>query len=356
MKIFRLSITIFAVGLFLTACTSNQPQQTAAVDPYANNDETHPDADQNADWAKDNLDLQRVGSLLERSDNPQQFESLLNSDEGINNLDLNGDGYADYISVDEFDDRDGNERGLSIFSRFGPDLIQEIATIVLHRDDASWRGARVLLTGNEQLYGDNYYYETNWADRPVGVVTELFRDHDTYYRSPYYYDNYPADYRAYRIVETPVYRQRVERIYPAPVFVYTAGPSFKPAKIKSPHYGKWMDKVYARLAKPTREQAEFRKNNPRPPRDENGGNRGDRGDRDDRGDRGDKHDRGVKDDRDDRPGKKEDAPRVDDHHPKNERGMRGDDHGKPNKPEKSEKPNGKERKPESGGKGKGKGH
>src|SRR5207249_8653384 len=114
-------------------------------------------------------------------------------------------GYADYISVDEYVERDDYERGLSLFCRFGSD-IQEIATIVFYRDDINWSGARVLLTGNEQIYGDNYYYEANWADRGVEIVTLLFGSQDPYYRSSYYYDYYPSDYVAYQVVQTPVYR------------------------------------------------------------------------------------------------------------------------------------------------------
>jgi hypothetical protein len=263
MRIIKLSATFFAISLFLMACNADQTPQIANIDPNPN-DGTLTEADQDDYWAKDNLDLQRVGSLLERSDSPEEFEAYLNEDDGINNLDLNGDGYVDYISVDEFEDRGPNERGLSLFSRFGPDLIQEIATIIFYRDDLNSPGSRILLTGNEQLYGDNYYYETNWLDRSLGLVTTLFSDRDQYYRSPYYYDNYPPDYVVYEVVQTPVYRTRIERIYPQPLFVYTAAAPvyLTKIKIKSPHKGKWMDKVYAKLAKPTKEQAEFKKNNP----------------------------------------------------------------------------------------------
>jgi hypothetical protein len=262
MRIIKLSTTILGISLFLLACNQNQPQQTATAEPYPN-DAALNEAVDDEYWAKDNLDLERVGNLIERADSPEEFESYLNDDDGINNLDLNGDGYVDYISVDEFEDRDSNTRGLSLFSRFGPDLIQEIATLFLYRDRPDYPGARILLRGNEQLYGDNSYYETNWLDRSVPFVSTLFSDRDSYYHSPYYYDNYPAGYQIYEVVETPVYRTRIAQLYPQPVIVYTTAPTFiDKVKIKSPHNGKWMDKVYAKLAKPTKEQAEFKKNNP----------------------------------------------------------------------------------------------
>ncbi len=215
-------------------------------------------------WAKDNFDLQRAGTLLERAESPEEFERYLNDDEyGVNNLDLMGDGYADYIRVEEFGYDDDNSRGLSLFSRFGPDMIQEIATVFFYRDRPDYRGSRVILMGDDNIYGDNYYYETNWLDRGLQMASFLFSDHDRYV-SPYYYDNYPSWYSPYQIVETPIYRTRVVELYPEPVFVYTnAAPSyFSAIDIRSPYDGKWMDKIHARLAKPTRDQAEFIKNNP----------------------------------------------------------------------------------------------
>src|SRR5258706_13969490 len=84
MKIIKLFTAIFGIGLFLISCSSNQ--QTANNEAYAG-----------AYWAKDNLDLPRVGTLLERSKTPQEFETYLNRRNGVDNLDLNGDGYVDYI-------------------------------------------------------------------------------------------------------------------------------------------------------------------------------------------------------------------------------------------------------------------
>ena len=308
-------ITFLATFLFLfTACNSNQPsQQTTAIDPAA---DAVPIAEGDY-WAKDNFDLQRVGAFLEESDDPQEFEAYLNDDDGINNLDLNGDGYVDYISVDEFEDRDSNSRGLSLFSRFGPDLIQEIATIFFYRDDLNYPGARILLAGNEQLYGDNYYYETNWLDRTMPIATFLFSDRDQYYHSPYYYDNYPPNYVAYEVVDTPIYVSRIERLYPQPAFVYTTAPEYiSKIKIKSPHNGKWLDKIHARLAKPTKEQAQFIKNTPF--RGQLAKDRGSKPGRDDppRSDRGDERGNPARDDRGaergnpDRPAGKTDRPDV----------------------------------------------
>lgn len=262
---------LLTTGIFLWGCNNadQQPSQVATTQQQEENlapPEQLPEGEYDY-WAKDNFDLQRVGPILQRSRNVEEFERYLNDDDGINNLDLNGDGYVDYISVDEFDygdDRD--ERGLSLFTRFGPDLVQEIGRVLFYRDRPDYPGSRVLLYGNEQIYGDNYYYETNWLDRTVNIVSYLFGDRGDRYRSPYYYDNYPGWYDPYYVVETPVYRSRIERLYPEPVFVYTTAPAYiDQITIRSPHDGQWMDRIYAKLVKPRKEQDDFRRANPIPP-------------------------------------------------------------------------------------------
>lgn len=258
-KVVALAIVICSS---LLACNQDQSRDIAKV---VSNPSTLPtDAPIDGEyWARDNFDLERVGNLLERSNSPEEFERYLNSDDGINNLDLNGDGYVDYISVDEYRDRGENERGLSLYSRYGDNIVQELGTVLFYRDDNRSPGARLLLTGNEQLYGDNRYYETNWADKAVGIVSQLFGQRDNFYRSPYAYNNYPDYYRPYEVVERPVYQQRITGLYPQPAFVYTTSPAFlTKVKIKSPNNGLHLGQIYARLVKPTKDQADFIGNNP----------------------------------------------------------------------------------------------
>jgi hypothetical protein len=271
MKILKLSlISVISVvlGLLSMACNQQQqPQQVATTDPYTSNANVLTDeafTDDYDYWAKDNLDLQRVGNVLERSKSPEEFERYLNEPGGINNLDLNGDGYVDYISVDEYPYYDDYGRGMSFYTRYGPDQVQELGTVVFYRDDFNAPGARILITGNEQIYGDNYYYETNWLDRGLAIASLLFGPREVVYRSPYYYDYYPPGYVAYEVVDPPIYRTRIEQLWPAPVVVYTTAPTFidKVAKYKSPNNGLHLGQIKARLVKPTKEQAEFIKAHP----------------------------------------------------------------------------------------------
>lgn len=211
---------------------------------------------------------------------------------------------------------------MTLYTRFGPDRVQELGNIVFYRDEPRYPGARILLTGNDNIYGDNYYYETNWLDKTLSIVSTLFSPRTEYYRSPYYYDNYPSDYVAYNVVDRPYYRTRIERLYPQPVFVYTTAPTFKEKiKIKSPNNGLHLGQIYRRPKKPTKEQAEFIKNHPGKPgrvKDDKGRDRGDKG-KQDRGQGDDKGDPGKRD-------KKADGPSM-----KGDKGKDGDK-GKGKKP------------------------
>ncbi len=272
MRFNKLFLPIVAITLFIAGCNTAGIDDATYTEPNPNNvADSEIASGENTYWAKDNLDLQRVGNLLEQADDAEEFEYLLNSDDGINNLDLNGDGYADYISVSEFDDRYDDQRGFSLFSMFGPDEIQEIARIIFDRngydnyDYYDHPGARVMVVGNEQIYGDDYYYETNWLDRSIAIANWLFSDRDGHYESPYYYNNYPDYYEPYPVVETPVYVTRIQEYYPEPVFVRAYEPIVTNIKIKSKYKDKTIKKIYAKLAKPTKEQIVFIKNNPNRP-------------------------------------------------------------------------------------------
>lgn len=315
-------LMILTVGTFLIGCGNNAQQQQPPQVATTEQQELPPEEETLAEdeyWAKDNFDLQRVGPILRRSQNVEEFERYLNEDDGINNLDLNGDGYADYISVDEYGyDVDPNQRGLSLYTRYGPDLVQELGRVVFYRDEPNYPGSRVMLYGDEHIYGDDFYYETNWLDQTIGIISTLFGRRDNYYRSPYYYDNYPDWYDPYYIVETPVYRTRVVELYPDPMFVYTSTPTFiDRIAIRSPYDGRWIDRVYARMVNPTREQLDFLRSNRVPPA------------------------RGRRD-MADGPGFSEDAPgqrkKIDGDQPGRGNPDRGNpDRGNPNKPDKSDK-------------------
>lgn len=249
---------MLGISLFiLTGCSGVDPQEVVGVDEDLPLEESVYENGSDV-WARDNFDLQAIGNVLEESENIEDFERRINTDNRFNNLDLNGDNYADYITVQEFEDQDDNQRGFSLFSKFDTNDVQEIASIIFDRDRIDQRGARVYIDGNEQIYGDNYDFEGNWLDKSLSIARYVFSDRDERYSSPYYYDNYPDQYTEYRVVETPVYRQRVQTYLVNPVIVKIDKP--RKFKISSPYKGKSYDKIYAKLAKPNKQQIAFYKN------------------------------------------------------------------------------------------------
>lgn len=266
MNFTKLFIPIIAITLLITGCGVDRTGESVYPETDSENvADSAVTAEENTFWAKDNLDLQRVGALLEQAESAEEFEYLLNSDESFNNLDLNGDGYVDYISVSEFDEQSDDQRGFTLFNRLGPDEIQEIARIIFERESYDDPGARILMVGNEQIYGDERFYEANWLDRSLAIAQWLFGSRDAQYESPYYYENYPDYYEEYRTVETPVYRTRIEEYYPEPVFIQTFEPAIRQIKVRSKYDDRYIDRIYAKLAKPNKRQADFRRNNPLPP-------------------------------------------------------------------------------------------
>jgi hypothetical protein len=267
MRLGILTIFILVAGGIFSGCGSAGTEQASVTNGAV--PDASPSAEATIDeenyWAKENFDLERVGNVLKRSNTTQEFESFLNDSDGINNLDLNGDGYVDYISVDEFGEGD-RERGLSLYTRYGPDEVQDIGTVYFYRDNYDAPGSRVVLRGNDVIYGDDRYYESNWVDQTIGIVSALFGHRDNYYRSPYYYNNYPDTYDPYEVVPQPIYRTRIQRVYADPVFVYSPEPEWFPTiTIRSPHYDSWYPNIYARLEKPRPVHIAFREKNPKRP-------------------------------------------------------------------------------------------
>jgi hypothetical protein len=342
MRLVKLFALLCISSILLTGCGDSDPPEIVGTDigPPINEETYENDA---GVWAKDNFDLQPIGSVLEESDDIGDFERRLNSDARFNNLDLNGDGNVDYISVREFEDRNDNQRGFSLFSRFDGDAIQEIASIFFDRDRPDRNGARVYVRGNEQMYGDNFGYEANWLDKSLNISRYIFSNRDDYYESPYYDDNYPDYYGEYPVLETPIYRQRITKYMVNPAMTKITTPTMK-IKIKSPYPGRSYNRAYAKMAKPTKEQITFYKNKPKKDKPEKGAKN--------KSSKVDGKDNDV-----DKPGKPDQAQgkgKVD-QGPKNNKPPKAKKQEKPGKSEKVKKQNNKPPKAEKKNKGAGKG-
>lgn len=98
----------------------------------------------------DHFSLEGALELFKKSESPEEFEKLLNSaDSRVNNLDLNGDGYIDYIRV--LDRYEGNVHAFILQAVIGESEYQDVAVIELEKLS---NGKAVLqIVGNEDIYG-----------------------------------------------------------------------------------------------------------------------------------------------------------------------------------------------------------
>ena len=150
----------------------------------------------------DNLDLEAVASLFGDAENLEDFERDLNDPEAqISNLDLNNDGFVDYLRVIETST--GETHLVTIQAVIGKDQYQDVATIDVERDNEG--NTQVRVVGDVYMYGPDYIIEPVYVHRPVMYVWFW----GPYYRpwySPYYYGYYPPYYRPWN--PYPVYRYR----------------------------------------------------------------------------------------------------------------------------------------------------
>jgi len=149
----------------------------------------------------DNLDLKAVASIFGDSRDLEDFERRLNDPKiQISNLDLNNDGYVDYLRVIETTEK--NLHLVVVQAVLEKDLFQDVATINVERDGDR---VSVQVVGDVYMYGPNYIYEPVYVVRPVifGVFWEPY--YRPYY-SPWYWGYYPTYYSYWH--PYPIYRYR----------------------------------------------------------------------------------------------------------------------------------------------------
>ena len=98
----------------------------------------------------DHFSLEGALELFKKSASPEEFEKMLNSpDSKVNNLDLNGDGYIDYIRV--YDRYEGNVHAFILQAVVSETENQDVAVIELEK---LANGKAVLqIIGDEDVYG-----------------------------------------------------------------------------------------------------------------------------------------------------------------------------------------------------------
>lgn len=106
--------------------------------------------ERDAEVPGDNFSLEGALELFKKSESPEQFEKMLNAqDSKVNNLDLNGDGYTDYIRV--IDRNEGNIHTFTMQAVISDTDVQDVAVITLEK---LVNGKAVLqIIGDEDVYG-----------------------------------------------------------------------------------------------------------------------------------------------------------------------------------------------------------
>ena len=136
------------------------------------------------------LDLQAVAAAFAEARSVQEFENLLNSSRYmINNLDLNGDGYIDYLRV--LETRQGYYHALLIQACVAPSLFQDVATLVAERRS---NALYVEVIGDPYLYGPNYIVRPVYVNRPP-LWDAFGRPSYKPWCSPYHHGHWPSHYQ-----------------------------------------------------------------------------------------------------------------------------------------------------------------
>jgi len=153
----------------------------------------------------ENLDLQAVAAVFGEAKDLEDFERKLNDpDLQICNLDLNGDGFVDYLRVIE-SSQDGI-RLVVIQAVLGNDVFQDVATIDVERDNTG--STRVQVVGDVYMYGPNYVIEPYYVQQPV-IYVYFWGPRYRPWHSPYYWGYYPTYYRPWNPYPVYTYHQHV---------------------------------------------------------------------------------------------------------------------------------------------------
>ncbi len=152
-----------------------------------------------------NLDLDAVASIFGDSENLEDFEHRLNDPNyRISNLDLNEDGYIDYLRVVE----NSSERNSLVIIQavLGENDFQDVATIEVERVNNG--NPRVQIVGEPYIYGSNYIIEPAFVRTPL-IFSFFWGPRYSTWNSPYYWNNYPGWYSHYRPCSPFKYRRHI---------------------------------------------------------------------------------------------------------------------------------------------------
>lgn len=109
----------------------------------------------------DNFSLQGALEMFKKANSIEEFEKLINTENnGVNNLDLNGDGEIDYVRI--IDKADGDAHVFILQVPVSATESQDIAVIELEKTGSA--NAMVQIIGDEDIYGEETIVEPNGGD------------------------------------------------------------------------------------------------------------------------------------------------------------------------------------------------
>lgn len=157
----------------------------------------------------ENLDLEAIANIFGRSTSLRDFESQINDyRNGISNLDLNNDGYVDYLRVVE--SYQNRVRVVLIQAVLGPDEFQDVATIYVV--GTNYSNTVVQIVGNPYIYGPDYVIQPSYGFAPP-LYSYFWNRLEFYYFSPYYWGYYPSYYRYHRIMRPMMFNRHMYVFY-----------------------------------------------------------------------------------------------------------------------------------------------
>lgn len=163
--------------------------------------------------AGDNLDLQGVLQLFEKSSSVEDFENRLNEENNeVNNLDLNEDGFVDYIRVIDYSDNEVHSLTLQV--PYSDDEAQDVAVILI--ENQGDENTVLQIIGDEDLYGSDYIVEPGGEDEKSvvnvyrwPVVRFVYAPGYRPWVSPWRHRHYPAWYKPWKPIPWVTYHARV---------------------------------------------------------------------------------------------------------------------------------------------------
>jgi len=142
------------------------------------------------------LDLNTTSLLFGEASSLQEFEQYLNEpDIRASNLDLNNDGYIDYLKVTGA--YENSRYIIQIYSLIGMNQYKEIASIVVR--NINYRNPSIIIEGDPTIYGNNYILTPNYSRRP-DILWSFSSLAFNRWNSPYYWGYYPRNYRYHKVI------------------------------------------------------------------------------------------------------------------------------------------------------------